>query len=735
MKNKKLTPSENFDFSQIKSGLVKKTSKNFDFSQKSAENYLFEDFEFNNLKLKNHFVFNNFSDNFLCDNFGNPTEKYKEFYTNIAKGDVSLILTGGSYVGTKRTKNISKLPKKFAILSGNKKNISTFQNIIKEVHVSGAKIFMTLKPIFGRGDLENKFLNIFNYSASFGRNFYDAKMPCIRLSDGKCNELAENFGESASHAIGAGFDGIVVDGTLFNIIGEFSSKEFNRRNFGYYTEQFDLSSRILHEIKKSAGEINILYKFTLSSFLKGVYGVDIAKLHTLKGIKKSDSKEKTFELLEKLVDFGVDGFIFEFGTYETSFLNDFSQFMQENLFAQIYKEIKDYFNSKNLKNKFGNNILIISTDNFNSSNSAQNNLLQNSSDMINVTKQIYSDNNFIRKLKSKSSYVPCIKCSKCNEQFEKFDELACTVNPNIFGKKLPKTNRENKSVAVVGAGIAGINCAIWLAMRGFQVELFEKNKTINKIGKLSEIFGYDELMCEYNKYLENQLNKFTKSGNIKLMLGSEFFAENTNQKSYCSIVVATGFHEKYLNVSGAVLSNVKSIYDVLNSNSTVASKKNIVILARSELSLKLAIYLLTQNKKVSLIISKSEFLFKMSNGKLTYYLKALKDLHASVYPFARVKRIEEDFVELKINGKLKKENFDTIILNNRANIRYNYETRAKNIELDLFVYEPELYSNNRLYYELAKAGFAGELYMIGNALTVSDMENDIKNAFYVAKNL
>lgn len=735
MKKNNQSQSENFDFSQIRTKLVKKNCNLYDFKSKNEIFSIFNKTLFNNLTVKNCMCFSNYSDNFLCDNFGNPTEEYRKFYTNIAKSDVGLIFTGGTYVGTGKFNKVSKLPKKFSTISSSRKNVGIYQSIVKDVHIHGAKIFMTLKPIYGRGDSDNRFLHIFNYSASFGRNFYDAPMPCARMSDGKCNELATSFGEAASLAKNAGFDGVVVDGTLFNILGEFSSKEFNRRKLGYYSEPVDLAARILHEINSKCGEVNILYKFTLASFLKDVYGSDLKKLHTLKGVSKTQTINETYELLVSLVKFGVDGFVLEFGTYETAFLNDFPEFAAGNLFEEIYSGIKEYFKKIELKNKFGNDVIIISNDNINDISQAAKYISNQVSDFVIVTKQIYSDNNFIRKIKAKKPFVPCIKCSKCNYSFEKFDTLACTVNPNIFGEKLIPTTRENKRVAVVGAGISGLTCAVWLAKRGYNVELYEKSSKLNKTGKLCEIFGYDELLSEYNKNLESEAKKLANEGKIKLMLSSEFLASNPNLKAYFSVIVATGFHEKYLSISGAVLGNVKSIYEVLSDKRYFSDKKNIVIYAKSELSIKLAIYLLINNKKVNVIFQNTDLLNKLSNGKLTYYIKALKDLKASVYLQTRVKRIEDDFVELIINDKIKKESFDTVLLNLRANINYSYEARAKNIDCDLFVYEPDIYPNNRLYYELVKSGYAGELYMIGSALLISDMENDIKTAFYVAKNL
>ena len=68
-------------------------------------------------------------------------------------------------------------------------------------------------------------------------------------------------------------------------------------------------------------------------------------------------------------------------------------------------------------------------------------------------------------------------------------------------------------------------------------------------------------------------------------------------------------------------------------------------------------------------------------------------------------------------------------------IHYGYQPQTVNIDLDLFVYEPELYSNNKLYYDLVKNGFKGELFLVGDALEVAGLLNNIKSAFFVGKNI
>ena len=55
--------------------------------------------------------------------------------------------------------------------------------------------------------------------------------------------------------------------------------------------------------------------------------------------------------------------------------------------------------------------------------------------------------------------------------------------------------------------------------------------------------------------------------------------------------------------------------------------------------------------------------------------------------------------------------------------------------MDIFIYEPEICSNNKLYIDLVSSNYKGEVFVIGNALYPCDFDEAIKMAYYVSKNL
>ena len=357
--------------------------------------------------------------------------------------------------------------------------------------------------------------------------------------------------------------------------------------------------------------------------------------------------------------------------------------------------------------------------------------------MVDVSKDIFADENYIKKLKSKAIIRNCIKCSYCNKVASSIGKIECEINPSLIDfEGIKNVSSINKKVAVVGAGIAGIVCSLKLADRGYIVDLFDKNEAVNKTGRLTELFGFDEMMNRYNNYLENSLFDYVKNKKINLHLKENVEANQLIYDEYYSIVVASGFKEKFFNINGAVLKNVKSLYDVLDMNETILSKRNFVVYARSELSLKFAIYLIKMRKNVTILLNSVDFLLKLSNDRLLYYLFMFKKFQAKIYFSFKINVIHEDFVELLINNKIKDKNTMRFILNNKNNLhKIKFEGCAKNIDLDYFVYEPEIYPNNKLYYDIVTNGFKRGVYLIGNALENTTLGGVIKSGYFVGKNL
>lgn len=676
------------------------------------------------IEIKNHLFISMLADSDLKNN----TNNWMNNYLDVCSKDVGIVFTEGVFDGKFNKCNARQL--QFDINNG--EIVNKFKEFIFDIHSYGTKIFLTIKPNIGRGVCN--FKKLYNYSASFNRNYTNSNFVCARISDGKINELIDIIKNISIFAKEVKFDGLLIDVTEFNILGEMANNDFNKRYFGYYSDIKDCLYEIVNEVNLVIDKYPIFLKITPYNFIDEIYG-DIK--NEIVSIRKIKHKSKNiFSILNDLVRMGIDGFMFDFGTYETEFLSNPVSYMQENLFLHFYKETKDYFLSNKIKNKYNQDVLLFYKGSVNF-NEDVNYLIKNEIiNSLDISREYYAGNENFRKIKTQNINKTCIKCCICDVFSQKYDKINCLVNPCVFNTRINKINeRELKPIAVIGAGFSGLFAAITLAERGFKVDLYEKNNELNLTGRLHSIYGFNKEINLFMLNIESKLRKFAENNKINIYLNNKFSTENNTQNSYSTIIIATGYKEKFLNISGAVLKNVKSIYEVLNNKKDFERKKNITIYARSELSLQLALYLKTLNKNPNIIIPAFDLFKSLPNSKITYYAYILKKLNINVFMFSKVKKINEDSVDLIINNKLKGLNVASIILNSNSKIKYPYLAEEKNIDSDIFIYEPELYSNNRLFYDLVKANYSGELFMIGNALEIGTLVDDIHSAFYVANNI
>ncbi len=691
---------------------------------KLNESVIFHNWNIHNLDIKNHLYF----DNIISECMKKQDENIDfDFYLRICESDVGTIFTGGVFDGI-----LTKI-NRFYYDKDDEKKIKLYKDFTDKVHSTGTKIFLKIKPNIGRGYCETYFGKQLGYSATFCSGYSTENSFCFRISDGKCNDICVSTGDVSELAYKSKFDGVLVDCSDYNILGELSSIEFNRRKFGYYSNIDEMQLKIIKEITERNNNQIVLFKITLASLIYEVYGRELKKIKTIKKINlnKHDIVEKLITLIKN----GVDGFVFEVGNFETEFLSKFNEFEDNKLLLELYEYIiKEISISKTL-NKFGEKPAIFAKENFNTLKEIESSIKNNSINSFDATRNILSDINFIKNIKTQKSTKNCIKCCHCDKIAENFNKIECLINPEL-NFKLNKFNiLHNKNIAVVGSGISGMITCLTLAKRGYNVDLYEKEKEINPIGKVCSLWKFDSYYYKYITLLENQIKYYAKQNMINVYLNKPFLAEKENMEKYQTIVVATGFHEKFLNVSGAILKNVKSIYDVLMSRKISEDKSKFVILAKTELSLKFALYLLTKRKKVTLIINDLSLFLSMPNSKKLYYNYILKKLRANIVLFCKIKKIEEDSVEVIVNKKISKFSLNDFLLNHKLNNQISYIAQSKTFDQDMFIYEPDIYPNNKLYYELVKKNYKGELFMVGNAMQGMNLAESIKTAYFVGNNI
>lgn len=114
--------------------------------------------------------------------------------------------------------------------------------------------------------------------------------------------------------------------------------------------------------------------------------------------------------------------------------------------------------------------------------------------------------------------------------------LQAFVTSNYEPSENLGNNRSRKAVAVIGAGPSGLGCAIQLKRMGFEVEVFEKSKSIG--GLADRVIPFHRLP---SRAIDRDVNRLKEAG-IKFHLGIKIDKENSKTlfEGFDAIFIGTG---------------------------------------------------------------------------------------------------------------------------------------------------------------------------------------------------
>jgi dimethylamine/trimethylamine dehydrogenase len=142
----------------------------------------------------------------------------------------------------------------------------------------------------------------------------------------------------------------------------------------------------------------------------------------------------------------------------------------------------------------------------------------------------------------------CIGCNICAAGAEYGNQIRCTQNATAgeeyrrgwHPERFERAENADRDVLVVGAGPAGLECAIVLGKRGFRrVHLVEAETEIGGIMRwIPRLPG----LGEWGRVLNWRAVQLQKLGNVEVITGARLDAEGVREYGAEVIVVATGAH-------------------------------------------------------------------------------------------------------------------------------------------------------------------------------------------------
>ena len=491
-------------------------------------------------------------------------DRISEFYAARARGQVSLIITGG--IGP--NKEGSVLPG--AAMMMNEQDVKNHMISTQAVHNEGGKIVMQILHA-GRYAYNDKAVAPSPVKAPI------SPFTPKELDEEGIEKQISDIAQSAFLAKCAGYDGVEIMGSEGYLINQFLVKHTNKRTDswgGSYNNRIKFPIEIVKRVREKVGK-NFLIIYRLSI-------IDL--------IPNGSSWEEVIILAKEIEKAGANILNSGIGWHEAR-IPTIATSVPKKAFSWITKKL------------YGNvSIPIIASNRINSPEIAEEVLSENCADLVSMARPFLADSDFVRKAFENRSneIVPCIACNQaCLDHTFSMKLTSCLVNPRACRET--ELNYEKvilpKRIAVVGAGPAGISFSIVAAQRGHEVSLFDENHEIGGQLNFAKMIPGKEEFYGLLDFYKNEIKR------LKINLVKHHKVEFSELKEFDEVVLATGVLPRKVNIKGQ--DDVNFVYDyqeVFNSEVSLGNK--IAIIGAGGIGFDMAEYISSSGISPTLNITK-----------------------------------------------------------------------------------------------------------------------------------
>ena len=241
-------------------------------------------------------------------------------------------------------------------------------------------------------------------------------------------------------------------------------------------------------------------------------------------------------------------------------------------------------------------------------------LADGDADIIAYGRSLLCDPDIAKKAESGEPIRLCLNCNKgCVDAIQNRRYITCVLNAENGEEATMsiKPGVGQKKVVVIGGGIAGLEAARVAALRGYTVDLYEKEAVLGGQINIAAVPPRKDEILRAVAYFECILPAL----GVNIHLNTEATKEIMNAAD--AVVVAVGAHDMMLPIPGADGANVVSSWEVLAGK--VEAKGHCAVIGGGLVGTETAEYLLEKGCTVSII----EMLDKIANGESSTILPTI----------------------------------------------------------------------------------------------------------------
>lgn len=521
---------------------------------KESYKALFTPWKIGNVEIKNRIVMTSMGGTSI---FGwlEPNHFDKEaanFLLERARNNVGLILPGIAPIR-------DTLGGKW--LYQGKGKFKKLEDFMTEFHKTGAKMFVQLTAGFGRSmaindimvkSAKNKALGLLlkpildvdylTASASATPNRWDDSCTSRPLTKKEIKQMVDAFAKTAKLCKDAGVDGVEIHAVHEGyLLDQFTMKYTNLRDDEYggsFENRYRFPVEIVKAIKAVCGDdFPVSLRYSVLSKTKGFGKGALPGEDYVEVGRDMEESEKAAKYLQ---DAGYDMLNCDNGTYDAWYWAHPPMYMNQNCNLEDVKHIKKFVD-----------IPVVCAGRM-TPEVAAGAIAAGELDAMGVARQFLADPEWITKMMAdnEAAIRPCICCHNgcfnmahyngvANDQSltDNMGMARCAINPPTMQHNKYKIVKaaSAKKVAVIGGGIAGMEAARVLALRGHKPVIFEKSDKLGGVFNAAAAPSFKEK----DKELLAWYNKEMKDNNIEIRFNTAVTSLD-QLKDFDNIIVASG---------------------------------------------------------------------------------------------------------------------------------------------------------------------------------------------------